>query len=59
MKAKSFLLNILFFILAFTFVGCEADNIEDNSVENVKSDDDVDLKMIDKEEVEEPDDRDS
>lgn len=57
MKAKSFLLNILFFILAFTFVGCEADNIEDNNVENIKLDDD--LKMIDKEEVEEPDDRDS
>ena len=60
MKAKSFLFNILFFILAFTFVGCETDNIGDNvNIENIKLDNDVDPKMIDKEELEEPDDRDN
>ncbi len=58
MKTKSFLLNILFFILAFTFIGCEADNVNDEVTTNeIVLQDDVDIKMIDKEEIEEPDDR--
>lgn len=58
MKTKSFLLNILFFILAFTFIGCEADNVNDEvAIDEIELQNDVDIKMIDKEEIEEPDDR--
>lgn len=58
MKTKSFLLNILFFILAFTFIGCETDNVNDEVVvDEIELENDVDMKMVDKEEIEEPDDR--
>ncbi|TSE04372.1 hypothetical protein [Aquimarina algiphila] len=58
MKTKSFLLNILFFILAFTFIGCEVENVNNEiTQEQIGLDSDVDLQMIDKEELEEPDDR--
>lgn len=58
MKTKSFLLNILFFILAFAFIGCETDNVNDEvAVDEIELENDVDIKMVDKEEIEEPDDR--
>ncbi|WP_271784800.1 hypothetical protein [Aquimarina algiphila] len=58
MKTKTFLLNILFFILAFTFIGCEVENVNNEiTQEQISLDSDVDPQMIDKEELEEPDDR--
>jgi preprotein translocase subunit SecG len=58
MKAKTFLLNVLFFILAITFASCTS-NTADEEIgieENVSVDHET--FMIDKDDIQEPDERD-
>jgi hypothetical protein len=58
MKAKSFLLNILFFILAFTFVGCTSESTDEEIGIKENSFVDQDTLMIDKGDIQELDDND-
>ncbi len=58
MKAKSFLLNILFFILVITFVGCTSEVTDEEIGIEVNTSVDLDRFMEDKDKIEEPDDRD-
>ncbi len=58
MKAKSLLLNILFFILIAIFLGCENESVNENlGFDNNVLELEDDLQMIGKKEIEEPDDR--
>ncbi|PKV50245.1 hypothetical protein ATE84_2300 [Aquimarina sp. MAR_2010_214] len=58
MKAKSFLLNILFFILVITFASCTSETVDEEIGIEVNTSVDLDTFMEDKDDIQEPDDRD-